>query len=91
MLQKKNIFRWDQHCIKIVRIRRFCGPYFPVFELYTENTEYTEYLSVFSPNAENIRTRKTPNTDTFHVVQKFCEFQPSLVYKKILRDVTTVL
>ena len=28
----------------------------------------TEYRSVFSPNCGKIRTRKTPNTDTFHAV-----------------------
>ena len=29
---------------------------------------HTEYLSVFSTNVGKIRTRKTPNTDTFHSV-----------------------
>ena len=28
----------------------------------------TTYISVFSPNAGEIRTRITPNTDTYHAV-----------------------
>ena len=31
-------------------------------------TEYGEYLSVFSLNAGKMRTRITPNTDTFYEV-----------------------
>ena len=36
------------HYVKSVRIRRFSGPYFPVFGL---NTERYSYLSEFSTNA----------------------------------------
>ena len=37
-----------QHCVKSVRIRSFCGQYFPEFEL---NTERYEVPLRFSPNA----------------------------------------
>ena len=40
--------------MKSVRIRSFSGPYFLAFKLNTES-----YYG-------NIRTRKTPNMDTFH-------------------------
>ena len=45
-------------------IRRFFGPYFPAFELNTER--YSVSLQI-QPECGKIRTRKTPNTDTFHV------------------------
>ena len=35
---------------------------------YSELFWCTEYLSVLSPNAGKMRTRVTPNTETFHVV-----------------------
>ena len=44
------------HCVKSVCIRSFSDPYFPAFGLNMER------YSV----CEKIRTRKTPNTDTFH-------------------------
>ena len=44
------------HYVKSARIQSFSGPYFPVFGLYTER--------FFG----KMRTRKTPNTDTFHTV-----------------------
>ena len=44
------------HYVKIVRIRSFSGPYFPAFGLNIQS-EYGK-----------IRTRKTPNMDTFQEV-----------------------
>ena len=57
-----NFLYWSRaissnHCMEIVRIRSFSGPYFPAFG----SVRY----GVFSPNVGKIRTRKTPNTDTF--------------------------
>ena len=43
-------------CVKSVRIRSFSGLYFPAF-----------WLNIQS-ECGKIRTRKTPNTDTFHTV-----------------------
>ena len=40
------------HCVKSVQIRRFSGPYFPVF----------------SPNTGKYRPEKTTYLDTFHAV-----------------------
>ena len=45
------------HGIKSVPIRSFSGLYFPEFGLLN---------TVFSPNAGKMRTKKTPNMDTFH-------------------------
>ena len=44
-------------------IRRFSGPYFPAFELNTER--YSVSLQI-QPKCGKMRSRKTPNTDTFH-------------------------
>ena len=55
----QQIFRRTSllNCVKSVHIRSL---YFPAFRLDTD--------SVFSPNVGEIRTRITPNTDTFHAV-----------------------
>ena len=53
------------HCVKSVRTRNFSGPYFLVFGLNTER--YAAFLCI-QFECRKIRTRKTPNTDTFHAV-----------------------
>ena len=53
------------HCVKSVRIQSFSGPYFPAFGLNTEIYRVT--LRIQSECAK-IRTRKSPNTVTFHAV-----------------------
>ena len=53
------------HCVKSVHIRSFSGPYFPAFGLNTER--YGVSLPIQS-ECGKIRTRKTPNTDTFQAV-----------------------
>ena len=52
-------------CVKSVHIRSFSGPYFPTFGLNTER--YSVSLSI-QIECGKIRTRKTPNTDTFHAL-----------------------
>ena len=44
-----------EHYLKSGRTRSFSGPYFPAFGLNTEKCSR--------------KTRKTPNTDTFHAVE----------------------
>ena len=51
--------------MKSVHIRSFSGPYFPAFGLNTER--YGVSLRIQSERRK-MRTRKTPNTDTFHAV-----------------------
>ena len=53
------------YCMKSVCIRSFCGLYFPAFVLNTE--KYSVSLNI-QPECGKIRTRKTPNTGTFHAV-----------------------
>ena len=53
------------HCMKSVRIQSFSGPYFPAFGLNKE--KYSVSLRIQS-ECWKIRTRKTPNTSTFHAV-----------------------
>ena len=55
-----------EHCVKSVRIRSYPGQYFPAFGLNTER--YSVSLRIQS-ECGKIRTRITPNTDTFHVVE----------------------
>ena len=53
----------NKHCIKSVRIRSFSSPHFPPFGLDTER--YGVSLHIQS-QCGKVRTRKTPNTATFH-------------------------
>ena len=58
---------WNEalHCVKGVRIRSYSGPYFPAFGLNTER--YSISLRIQS-ECGKMRTRITPNTDTFYAV-----------------------
>ena len=51
------------HCVKSIRIRSFSGPDFPAFGL---NTERYRLFFRIQHECGKIRTRKTPDTDTFH-------------------------
>ena len=53
------------HCIKSVCIQSYSGPYFPAFGLNMER--YSVSLGIQS-ECGKIRTRITPNTDTFYAV-----------------------
>ena len=62
------------HCVKRVRIRSYSVPHFSsIFPHSDWIRRDTECLSVFSPNAGKMRTRITPNTDTFYAVSIFGE------------------
>ena len=58
----------NSHCVKSVRIWNFSGTYFPAFRVNTER--YSVSLCIQS-ECGKIRTRITPNMDTFHAVFKF--------------------
>ena len=62
------------YCVKSVYIRSFSGLYFPVFGLNTEI--YGENFRIQS-ECGKIRTRKTPNGDTFHAVISLNKKPPS--------------
>ena len=51
------------HCVKSVCIRNFSGPHFSAFGLNTDI--YSVNLRIQS-ECGKMRTRKTPNTDTFY-------------------------
>ena len=53
------------HCVKNVRVRSYYGLYSPAFGLNTER--YSASLHILS-ECGKIRTRITPNTDTFYAV-----------------------
>ena len=72
----------QKHCIKSVRIRSRSGPHFPTFGLNTER--YAISLRIQS-ECGKIRTRITPNTNTFHAVKSL-----SLVCKLKTRSKSTL-
>ena len=65
IVSQTTTFHITNHCVKNVRIRSYSGPHFPVFGLNT--VRYSVYLRAQSEYGE-IRTRITPNTDTFYAV-----------------------
>ena len=56
------------YCVENVRVWSYSGPYFPAFPLKTER--YSVSLCIQS-KCGKIRTRITPNMDTFHAVPVF--------------------
>ena len=56
--RKSENFLVELHCVKSVRIWSFSGPYFLAFQLNTERF----------PECRKMRSRKTPNRDTFLAV-----------------------
>ena len=58
--------QYNKHCLKSVRIRSYSGPYFSAFGVNMER--YGAFLHIQS-ECGKIRTRITPNTDTFHLVE----------------------
>ena len=75
--------------VKWVRIRSFSGLYFPAFGLNTER--YSLFLRIQSGSGI-MRTRKTPNMDTFYAMisslEKNCDggksLQSSMLFRKSL-------
>ena len=62
------LYCFPLHCVKSARIRSYPGPYFPAFRMNTERYG----ASIRSQyECEKIRTRITPNTNTFHAVLSF--------------------
>ena len=72
------------HCLKGVRIRSYSGPYFAAFGLNTER--YSVSFRIQSEYGE-IRTKITPNTDTFYAVYVLRKIFPmiSRVFVKNMR------
>ena len=56
---------WRAPCVKSVHIRSYSDSYFPAFGLNTEM--YSVFLCIQSEWVK-MRTRITPNTDTFYAV-----------------------
>ena len=55
-----------KHCVKSARIRSYSGLHFFAFEL---NTERCRVSLLIQSKCGKMRTRITPNTDTFHAVK----------------------
>ena len=58
--------QYNNHCLKSVRIRSYSGPYFLAFGVNMER--YGAFFHIQS-ECGKIRTRITPNADTFHLVE----------------------
>ena len=56
------------HCVKGVSIRSYSGPHFPAFGLNTERYEVSKVPLRIQSECRKMRTRITPNTDTFYEV-----------------------
>ena len=54
-----------RHCVKSARIWSSSGPYPQHLDQIWRDTEYPPRIQ---PKCRKIRTRRTPNTDTFHTV-----------------------
>ena len=80
-LVNAEVLQKNTHYLKSVRIRCFSGPYFPVFGLNTER--YRVSLHIQSEYGK-IRTRKTPNTDTFNAADEMINFDLVLSLKFLL-------
>ena len=74
------------HCVKSVRIRSYSGPHFSAFGLNTDR--YGASLRIQS-EYEKMRTRITPNTDTFYAVSQMEKIKKHLqkVFKNNSLDV----
>ena len=74
------------HCIKSVRIWSFSGSY---FHASGPNTERYEVSLHIQSKCEKIRTRETPNTDTFQAViaplknvsKRLTQFKSNVVFQ----------
>ena len=68
-ISDKTSFNTDQanvtHCVKSVHTQSFSSSYFPAFGLNTERYGLSLRIRF---KYEKIRTRKTPNTDTFYAL-----------------------
>ena len=56
---------WLKNCVKSVRIQSFSNPYFTAFGM---NTEINRVKLRIQYECGKIRTRKSPNTDSFNIV-----------------------
>ena len=65
LTHQSSLIEKSFHCIKSVRFRSYSGPHFPVFGLNTES--YGVSLRIQSKYGK-MRTRTTPNADTFRAV-----------------------
>ena len=60
-----KVIKSNMHCVKSVRIQSYSGTHFPAFEMNMES--YPVSLRMQS-ECRKMRTRITPNTDTFYAV-----------------------
>ena len=80
-LEELSISKSTVHCVKSVCIRSFSGQYFPAFRLNTER--HGASLRIQS-KCWKIRTRKTPNMDTFHALLRMLKDYHAM---KMLRNI----
>ena len=62
---ERHTYLYYMHCVKSVRIRSYSGPHFPAFGLNTQRYSVSHRIQ---SECEKMRTRITPNTDTFYAV-----------------------
>ena len=67
------------HCVKSVRIRSYPGPHFPAPGLNTERYEVSLRIQF---ECGKMRTKITPNTDTFYAV--FVHLKKSYEFEMVM-------
>ena len=75
----------DIHCVKSVRVLSFSGPYFPALRLNSDSLSFR-----IQCECGKIRTRETPNTDTFHAVTRILNYRDHPSLKLIWENVSFV-
>ena len=63
----------NHHCVKSVCIRSHSGPHFSCIFSHSEWMSIYPYSVQMRENAGKMRTRITPNTDSFHAVHRFSD------------------
>ena len=93
--RKYNISKWIEtwiskkgfkmYCVKSVRIWSYSGPHFPAFGLNTERNGVSLRIQT---ECGKMRTRITPNTDTFYAVIGYFVFRYRLFFNRLSFDIS---
>ena len=81
----ERVFCEKSHCVKSVLIRTFSGPYFSAFGL---NMERHGVSFRIQSEFGKVRTRNTPNINTFHSVNNWLKAGKKLYHRSLTGTLT---
>ena len=81
----ERVFCEKSHCVKSVLIRSFSGPYFSAFGL---NMERHGVSFRIQSEFGKVRTRNTPNINTFHSVNNWLKAGKKLYHRSLTGTLT---